>query len=234
MVKIGNFFFHYRNFLFPFFYAAMFIPSTPITTEYYKVAIIGGVIGLLGTLTRMGTIGLAYIIRGGKNRRVYAEDLVTDGLYAHCRNPMYIGNVLMIAGTGILSNSLFFVSIGIPFFIFIWQAIIRAEEDYLYNKFGEGFKDYMRDVNRWIPKFKGLVTTISRMEFKWKRVILKEYNTTWYWLIGCTLLVMIQVHKYTPELAVEYQYVFIGLIALFTLMWLGIKIMKRKNIITAD
>ena len=234
MVKIGNFFFHYRNMLFPVFYAAMFIPSPPITAAYYKAAIIGGIIALAGELTRMMTIGLAYIIRGGKDRRVYAEDLVTDGLYAHCRNPMYVGNALMIAGTGILSNSLYFVCIGVPFFIFIWQAIIMAEEDYLYKKFGEGFRAYMKDVNRWLPDLRGLGQTLSRMEFKWKRVILKEYNTTWYWLLGSILLVMIQASRYAPEQFERNKYVFFVLIIFFTMVWAGIKVLKKRKILKAN
>jgi len=234
MVKIGNFFFHYRNFLFPVFYLAMFIPSTPITDEYYKVAVVGGLIALSGELTRMLTIGLAYIIRGGKGRRVYAEDLVTDGLYSHCRNPMYVGNILMIAGTGILSNSFYFMWIGIPFFIFIWQAIVRAEEDYLLNKFGEGYKAYMKDVNRWAPRLGGLSETLGSMEFKWKRVILKEYNTTWYWVMGCTLLIMIQMNNYDPDVLRRKWYVFATLASLFTIVWLVVKVLKRKKVLVAN
>jgi hypothetical protein len=33
---------------------------------------------------RGATIGFEYIIRGGRNKRVYAEDLVTNGLYRLC------------------------------------------------------------------------------------------------------------------------------------------------------
>ena len=77
------------------------------------------------------TIGLAYIIRGGKNKKVYAEDLVTTGIFAHCRNPLYVGNILMLAGVGILSNSLLYVVIMIPFFLFVYQAIVLAEENFL-------------------------------------------------------------------------------------------------------
>jgi hypothetical protein len=47
---------------------------------------IGLVVTITGQLIRGITIGLAYIIRGGKDRPVYAEDLVTEGMFNHCRN----------------------------------------------------------------------------------------------------------------------------------------------------
>jgi protein-S-isoprenylcysteine O-methyltransferase Ste14 len=234
MVKIGNFFFHYRNFLFPVFYLALFLPSPPILENYITAVVIGGIIALAGQSVRWTTIGLVYIIRGGKNRQVYAEKLVTDGIFAHCRNPMYVGNVLMLLGTGILSNSLYFLLIGVPFFVFIYQAIIRAEENFLHNKFGKEFEAYKASTGRWIPRFKGLATTLSSMTFQWKRVVLKEYNTSYIWLMGCTLLVL--KHVYTYESAATFDAalpVFLGVIFLFTASYVGIKVVKKRKKLTS-
>ncbi len=142
MVAIGNFFFKYRNFVFILFYLALFIPSRPLFSEnsfsdnyYLYPIIIGLVITLTGQLIRGATIGLAYIIRGGKEGKPYAEGLVTEGIFNHCRNPLYVGNILMLLGVGILSNSLFYVAVIIPVFLFIYQAIVIAEENFLRNKF---------------------------------------------------------------------------------------------------
>ena len=96
MVKIGNFFFKYRNWLFIIFYALLFVPHVPqlftpknFGEHYYLYPIIIGlIITVAGQAIRGATIGLAYIIRGGKNKKVYAEDLVTTGIFAHCRNPL--------------------------------------------------------------------------------------------------------------------------------------------------
>ena len=73
MVAIGNFFFKYRNWIFILFYGALFIPSWPLFSEerfgacYYVWPIaLGLVITVLGQLIRGLTIGLAYIVRGGK------------------------------------------------------------------------------------------------------------------------------------------------------------------------
>ena len=72
--------------------------------------ILGLLITVTGQLIRGATIGLAYIIRGGKEGKVYAEELVTTGIFNHCRNPLYVGNILMLFGVGVLSNSLLYVA----------------------------------------------------------------------------------------------------------------------------
>src|ERR1041384_7374031 len=121
MVSIGNFFFKYRNWIFILFYGALFIPSWPLFSPkqfgscYYIWPItIGLVITVLGQLIRGLTIGLAYIVRGGKEGKPYAEGLVTEGIFTHARNPLYVGNILMLLGVGILANSLFYVGIMMP------------------------------------------------------------------------------------------------------------------------
>ncbi len=157
MISIGNFFFKYRNIIFLFFYLALFIPSWPVFTEtnagagyFWWPFIIGLFITFSGQAIRAISIGLAYIIRGGKDRKVYAEDLITQGMFNHCRNPLYVGNILMLIGVGILSNSLFYVAVMLPVFIFIYQAIVLAEENFLRKKFGAQYDVYCKKVNRWL------------------------------------------------------------------------------------
>ena len=163
MIAIGNFFFKYRNFLFIFLYLALFIPSPQIFREstigehyYLYPLIIGLFITVFGQLIRGVAISLAYIVRGGKDKTVYAEDLVTEGFFNHGRNPLYVGNILMLVGVGILMNSVVFVCIFIPLFLFIYQAIVLAEENFLRNKFGAQFDAYCARVNRWWINFNGI------------------------------------------------------------------------------
>ena len=177
------------------FYGALFIPSAPLFSKeqfgdsyYLWPVIIGLFITCLGQLTRGLTIGLAYIVRGGKEGKPYAEGLVTEGIFKHCRNPLYVGNILMLLGVGILANSLFYVGIMIPVFLFIYQAIVLAEENFLRGKFGIGFDNYCKDVNRWWPNLKGFGKTMQSMEFNWKRWVLKEHTTQYIWLLGIILI----------------------------------------------
>ncbi|AWV99416.1 methyltransferase family protein [Arcticibacterium luteifluviistationis] len=235
MVKIGNVLYHNRNWLFPIVYLFLFIPFTQVFEHPNTAMIIGFIVAIIGQATRIATIGLVYIIRGGKNRRVYAEDLVTTGIFAHCRNPLYVGNILMLAGLGIASNSLLFMAVIIPAFLFIYQAIVRAEEDFLSNKFGKGFDEYTKDVNRWLPSLKGLGNTLSSMDFKWNRVIIKEYNTTFIWLLGG--LGVLYMHFYrNPALynIAEHKVFFIAAFIAIVAFYFIARYLKKAKIIVSD
>jgi protein-S-isoprenylcysteine O-methyltransferase Ste14 len=206
MIPIGNFFFKYRNYVFIFLYLALFIPSPLIFTQevfgetfYYWPIIIGLVITISGQAIRGATIGLAYIVRGGKNKQVYADTLVTEGIFNHCRNPLYVGNILMLLGVGILSNSAYYVGILIPVFLFIYQAIVLAEENFLRNKFGEQFNVYCSKVNRWWINLSHIGKTFGSMQFNAKRWILKEYNTQFVWLAGIAAILLINYPHLTEN-----------------------------------
>ncbi len=190
IVKIGNFLFHYRNGLFPLVYLLLLPKSPPILTDYRWAALLGVLVALFGQSLRGCTIGLEYIVRGGRDRQVYAVNLVQGGLFAHCRNPLYVGNFLILLGVGIASNSILFFGIGIPFFVFAYTAIIAAEENYLRNKFGQEFDDYCARVNRLVPNVSGLRKTLTGMRFNWRRLITAEYGTTYIWMAAITLVIL--------------------------------------------
>src|SRR5437762_13769418 len=98
MVRLGNFLFRNRNGIFPLFYLLLFLPSFEVFPNPVTAMITGFSVTIIGQLIRVMTIGLVYIIRGGKDRRVYAEDLVVTGIFAYCRNPLYVGNILILVG----------------------------------------------------------------------------------------------------------------------------------------
>lgn len=190
MVRLGNFFFRCRNGLFPAAYLLLFCPSPRLLNDAALAAALGLALALAGQGLRALTIGLAYIVRGGKNRQVYANALVQEGVFAHCRNPLYVGNFLILAGLGLVANSVLFAIIGIPFFLLAYSAIIAAEEDYLRRKFGQEFDEYCARVPRLVPHFAGLGQTLRDMRFHWQRLIVKEYGSTYAWTAGAILLML--------------------------------------------
>lgn len=239
MIAIGNFFFRYRNFLFIFLYALLFIPSPALfKAEHFgdKYWIWPVVVGLFvtvsGQLIRGATIGLAYIIRGGKDGKVYADDLVTQGIFNHCRNPLYVGNILMLLGVGILSNSLLYVAVVMPLFMIIYHAIVLAEENFLRGKFGGSYVAYCKKVNRWLPSFANLPATFSSMEFKWKRWILKEYNTQYVWLTGITLLLLFKYPQITNHDERLRTILLAVILPILLLMYLWVRYLKKSKRLT--
>jgi protein-S-isoprenylcysteine O-methyltransferase Ste14 len=236
MISIGNFFFKYRNQLFIFLYIALFIPSPGIFTaekfgaHYYVWPItIGLIVTITGQLIRGASIGLVYIVRGGKDKKVYAEDLVTQGMFNHCRNPLYVGNILMLVGVGILCNSLLYMTVFIPLFLFIYQAIVLAEEKFLRNKFGSQFDAYCARVNRWLINPVGLGATFSNHHFSASRWILKEYNTQFVWLVGITLILLMKYPELTNK-DTDLRNTLLGIaLGFLTAVYLFVKYLKKSH-----
>jgi protein-S-isoprenylcysteine O-methyltransferase Ste14 len=236
MVALGNFFFKYRNWLFIFLYALLFIPSPALFRPEYSGVdywiwplVIGLIITVSGQLIRGATIGLAYIIRGGKDGKVYADDLVTEGIFNHCRNPLYVGNILMLLGVGILSNSLIYVAIVMPLFMLIYHAIVLAEENFLRGKFDESYVAYCKRVNRWIPSFAGLSATFTSMEFKWKRWILKEYNTQYVWLTGIVLILLLKYPQLTGSNVQYRNTLLVFILPVLLMLYLFVRYLKKSG-----
>jgi protein-S-isoprenylcysteine O-methyltransferase Ste14 len=230
MIKIGNFLFHYRNGLFPAVYALLLFNSKPLLENYWLALLLGFLVAAAGQLLRGITVGLEYIMRGGRNRQVYAEKLIQGGVFAHCRNPLYVGNILILLGVGIASNSLLFLGIALPFFLFAYAAIIAAEENYLRTKFGQEFIDYCSRVNRLLPNFSGFRRTLSGMRYNWRRLITAEYGSAYIWVAAIILVTLknLWVNKtYHPWGVVENS--LWGAFVIVTLAYCVARFLKKKG-----
>ncbi len=186
-IRFGHFLFRYRKFVFPAVSLAVLLLGKPrlfLGSETWDrvLDVVGIAVAVAGQALRALVIGLAYIKRGGENGTIDAPRLVVEGVFAHSRNPLYVGNMMEFTGLCLIFNSPVGYLLGLPFFLFAYYSIVRAEEDFLSHRFGADFEAYCRRVNRFIPSFRGLGATLQQMEFNWKRVIRKEYGTTFVWL----------------------------------------------------
>jgi protein-S-isoprenylcysteine O-methyltransferase Ste14 len=236
MIGIGNFFFKYRNFLFIFLYGLLFVPSPPLFSEsafgrnYWLIPVILGLlITVSGQAIRGATIGLDYIMRGGKEGKVYADDLVTGGMFRHCRNPLYVGNILMLLGVGIISNSLIYILVVMPVFLFIYQSIVLAEENFLRNKFGEVFENYVKKVNRWVPDLRNISNTFGGARFNAVRWMIKEYGTQYVWLTGITLILLFYYPQLTHNNDRLRNILLAVILPLILLGYLFVRYMKKSG-----
>jgi len=219
MIAIGNFFFKYRNQLFIFLYALLLVPSPELITEtsfgpgYWKIALWVGLF-----ITTLGVV-----------LRIHAEALITKGLFTHCRNPLYVGNNLMLLGLGILSNSLIYVIVVVPVFLFIYQCIIYAEEDFLTKKFGQPYLDYCSKTNRWLPNLKGIGKTFSSMKFNWAKCMLTENNTQIFWATGVFLTIIFKFPFIFGENPLTRQYLMITVLPLFVVYYLVLRWLRKSG-----
>lgn len=192
-ITIGNFFFRYRNALFPAIFAVGSLTLRPkimfdnLVVDQFLAAIGIGV-ALLGQAVRLITIGFEYIHRGGKDGQVYAGRLVRGGVYGITRNPMYVGNGLISIGMTMLLGSPMGYVILIPFFLFVYQAIVATEEAYLRKTFAGEYADYASSVNRYVPKLSRVAESFVEMRLDWRRSIKKDLGTIVGLTIGFILL----------------------------------------------
>jgi protein-S-isoprenylcysteine O-methyltransferase Ste14 len=234
MIRIGNFLFRFRNWLFPPVIALVFVNGPSAIANETLAVTLGFAIAIVGQVLRAITIGLAYIKRGGKNRQVYAKTLVQDGMFAHCRNPLYLGNLLMLLGLGLLANAWWFLVVGMPFFVFAYIAIVTAEENFLRSKFGPEFDDYCRRVPRFVPNLAGIGKTWRGMEFKWRRLIVKEHGSTYAWTLAA-IAALIEYHWIkTHSLFQPEIYVLMAALAMVTLGYATVRYLKKNRRLVAD
>jgi protein-S-isoprenylcysteine O-methyltransferase Ste14 len=230
MVRIGNFLFHYRNGIFPVVYAILLLPSRAFLASYELALGLGVLVAATGQILRAITIGLEYIVRGGRKRQVYANHLVQGGMFAHCRNPLYVGNYLILLGVGVAANSLLFLCTAIPFLTFAYWAIIAAEENYLRQKFSSEFDSYCKRVNRVVPRWKGFGQTIRGMRFNWQRIITKEYGSAFIWPTAIILVTLKNLWLSGEYALSRWDVRFLwGLLLLILLAFLTARVLKKKR-----
>jgi protein-S-isoprenylcysteine O-methyltransferase Ste14 len=192
-IAAGHWCFRHRNAVFPLVFALTVLFLRPHvlfgrTALDHLLIASGMVIALVGQGVRLLTIGFDYVERGGKNKRVYASRLVQGGIYAHTRNPMYLGNLLIAAGMSLVTGAPAAYLLLIPLFVFIYQAIIAAEEAYLRERFGAEYAAYCRRVPRLFPSLKGVRRTFGSMEYHWRRAVRKDLSTITGLLLGLICL----------------------------------------------
>lgn len=76
--------------------------------------------------------------------------LVTEGVYARTRNPIYLAFIFFLIGVGMLLNSDWLFVLLVPFVLIIHYGVIRREEAYLLARFGVPYANYMKQTPRYL------------------------------------------------------------------------------------
>ena len=191
--KIGNFLFKNRSYTpLPWVFLMILFMSPTLTT-----IIIGAVMVLIGEFIRLWAVSYA----GSETRTtgdVGGSNLVTQGPFGIVRNPLYIGNIIIYVGVGVMSNALFpwLTLIAFLYFVFQYYCIILNEEEYLQNTFKEKFSLYKTKVHRFLPTFGRLPEELnSNITQSWKDGYNSEKRTFTSILIICLLIIIFFIFR---------------------------------------
>ncbi|MGB6198945.1 MAG: isoprenylcysteine carboxylmethyltransferase family protein [Candidatus Acidiferrales bacterium] len=82
-----------------------------------------------------------------QSRTVVTDRLLADGPFRHVRNPLYLGNLLMAVGIGLLASRAGFVFLIVAMVVFHYRLILREEAELSATQ-GESYRAYCARVPR--------------------------------------------------------------------------------------
>ncbi len=131
--------------------------STEAATFARIVISIGALLVFLAAALR--TWGAAYLRTSVVHDTAqHSEALVADGPFRHTRNPLYLANLPMAAGIGVLASRTGFIFLVLANWLFVYRLIFREEEALLETQ-GEPYRAYCRSVPRFWPSLKPRLPT---------------------------------------------------------------------------
>jgi protein-S-isoprenylcysteine O-methyltransferase Ste14 len=119
--------------------------SEPLGQRAVAVALmVLGLIPLLESIVRFVRVG-----RGTLMPNVPTERLVVSGLYRWMRNPMYVGDLVVLLGEAMLFRSAWMLLYAALIWAVLEAFIRRYEEPTLHRRHGAEYVAYCARVRRW-------------------------------------------------------------------------------------
>lgn len=106
---------------------------------------------LIGLSIRMWSI--LYI--GGRKSR----ELITEGPYSLCRNPLYVGTFFLTIGAGLCFENIPMLVATLIIFLPVHMVVIRMEERHLEDLFPTDYPVYKQAVARFFPTIRNYKNT---------------------------------------------------------------------------
>ncbi|MCX6133977.1 MAG: isoprenylcysteine carboxylmethyltransferase family protein [Ignavibacteriales bacterium] len=189
MSDIRQTLFQYRSYTpFPFLFAMVLFARPTVTT-----LAVGCVLTLLGESIRFW--GVAYA--GSLTRvtgSVGAPEVVIAGPYSYVRNPLYIGNILMYVGVGVMSDAIapWLVLTALVYFSVQYSLIVSLEEEFLEKEFAEGYLEFKKNVPRFLPRIRPYVhPRQEEQKPSWQEAVRSERRTFQAIVLVMILLLLI-------------------------------------------
>ena len=179
-VATGNWLFRRRGYL-PLVLLAVVLPGIaalryPLGSHADDIAweIVCLLVSGCGLALRAYTVGHAPAHTSGRNTRSQVADVLnTTGAYSVVRNPLYLGNFLILLGVVAFSRDPWCVLVFSLVFWLYYERIISAEERFLEEQFWDEFRTWAARTPAFVPR-------LSRwrppaLSFSLRTVLKREY-----------------------------------------------------------
>jgi len=125
-----------------------FFSSGHFTDLKLPLLIIGIILFALGVALWVAAAVFAKI-----DNNIMDNHLVTMGVYAYVRNPLYSAFMIVCTGVILCANNLWLLILPIIYWIFMTLLMKNTEEKWLKDLYGQDYLEYCNRVNRCIPWF---------------------------------------------------------------------------------
>jgi protein-S-isoprenylcysteine O-methyltransferase Ste14 len=155
--------------------------------------ILGFVFIVLGEAIRLAGVAAAGTVTRRRSRTV--QRLVTYGIFAWMRNPLYVGNFLIWLGFIVISGVFWFIPVAIVLFAIEYTLIVRYEEGVLESIFGDEYLRYKSRTSRWFPRPPG---TDEEGEHHWGEAWKSEISTFLQYVVIVALFIAKEKASWWP------------------------------------
>ena len=189
--------------------------------EFFSICV-----SFLGLGVRCFTVG--FVPRGTSGRGTQspvAETLNTTGMYSIVRNPLYLGNFIIILGITLFVQVWWFALVVWLGFWIYYERIIFAEEEFLRKKFGALYLEWAKETPVFFPKFKRWKK--PNLTFSLKTVLRREYSTFLSIVASFTFLDIAADLFAEGKLEVSLPWTILFIVSL--IIYLTLLILKKKT-----
>jgi protein-S-isoprenylcysteine O-methyltransferase Ste14 len=152
--------------------------------------------------------------------------LVTTGLYAWIRHPLYVASFLIGLGLCLILGDLVVLAVYLPLFALVHGIVIRGEEQWLARQWGDNYRQYAARVPRFLPRPGGRHRRETVLPRHLTQAIAREADALCAWLCVAFLILGWESLADGPDpLAVAP----LALAAACLLLWPTLKRAARKS-----
>jgi protein-S-isoprenylcysteine O-methyltransferase Ste14 len=116
----------------------------------HTLRIVAGIIVTLGGIS-LAVAGRRTLVHLGTNVSplLPTTALATSGIYRWTRNPLYTGGTLVMLGIAFVFTLDWLLLLTVPALLILHFGVVRNEERYLEQKFGDQYRRYKNSVPRY-------------------------------------------------------------------------------------